>query len=166
MNGFIRESQYRLLLNEARGDKIGGGEAAYKAGGNCRADHFMSDYFQIDIDDIRCGKVTVSLLTDPIKHTNHREVLHGGVMMALADSVTGVTGASVGAVVVTVSLTMSFIRNARPGSRIRVKSHITHNGRTTIVIAAEMYDEDDKLMANILADMMIVDHFPEIPRKW
>ena len=123
MNGFIRESQYRLLLNEARGDKIGGGEAAYKAGGNCRA-------------------------------------------MALADSVTGVTGASVGAVVVTVSLTMSFIRNARPGSRIRVKSHITHNGRTTIVIAAEMYDEDDKLMANILADMMIVDHFPEIPRKW
>lgn len=29
-----------------------------------------------------------------------------------------------------------------------------------------MYDEDDKLMANILADMMIVDHFPEIPRKW
>ena len=120
----------------------------------------------IDIDDIRCGKVTVSLLTDPRKHTNHREVLHGGVMMALADSVTGVTGASVGAVVVTVSLTMSFIRNARPGSRIRVKSRITHNGRTTIVIAAEMYDEDDKLMANILADMMIVDHFPEIPRKW
>lgn len=122
--------------------------------------HFMSDYFHIDIDDIRCGKVMVSLLTDPRKHTNHREVLHGGVMMALADSVTGVTGASVGAVVVTVSLTMSFIRNARPGSRIRVKSHITHNGRTTIVIAAEMYDEDDKLMANILADMMIVDHFP------
>ena len=113
--------------------------------------HFMSDYFHIDIDDIRCGKVTVSLLTDPRKHTNHREVLHGGVMMALADSVTGVTGASVGAVVVTVSL---------------VKRHITHNGRTTIVIAAEMYDEDDKLMANILADMMIVDHFPEIPRKW
>ena len=112
--------------------------------------HFMSDYFHIDIDDIRCGKVTVSLLTDPRKHTNHREVLHGGVMMALADSVTGVTGASVGAVVVT----------------IRVKSHITHTGRTTIVIAAEMYDEDDKLMANILADMMIVDHFPEIPRKW
>ena len=32
LNGFIRESQYRLLLNEARGDKIGGGEAAYKAG--------------------------------------------------------------------------------------------------------------------------------------
>ena len=22
--------------------------------------HFMSDYFHIDIDDIRCGKVTVS----------------------------------------------------------------------------------------------------------
>lgn len=128
--------------------------------------HFMSDYFHIVIDDIRCGEVTVSLQTDPMKHTNHRGVLHGGSMVALADSVTGVTGASVGAMVVTVSLTMSFIRNARPGSRLRVKSHITHSGRTTIVIAGEMYDEDNKLMANILANMMVVDHFPEIPRKW
>lgn len=84
----------------------------------------------------------------------------------LADSVTGVTSATVGASVVTVAMTMNFIRTAKPGETIRVTSRITHNGRTTIVIEADMFDEEDHLMANILATMMVVDHFPEIPREW
>ena len=128
--------------------------------------HFMSDYFHIDITEIHCGSATVSLKIDPMKHNNHRGRLHGGVLVALADSVTGVTSASVGASVVTVAMTMNFIRTAQPGETIRVTSHITHNGRTTIVIAADMFDEEDHLMANILATMMVVDHFPEIPRHW
>ena len=51
--------------------------------------HFMSDYFHIKITDIHCGSATVSLKTDPLKHNNHRGRLHGGVLVALADSVTG-----------------------------------------------------------------------------
>lgn len=127
---------------------------------------FMHDYFHVDIDAIECGRVVVSLQTVPEKHNNHRGILHGGVMLALADSVSGVLGASVGAVVVTVSMTMNFIRTARPGSRIRVEGHITHNGHTTMVIESNMYDENNKLMANMLHTMMVVGHFPEIPRTW
>ena len=127
---------------------------------------FMEDYFHIHIDEIHCGSVTVSLKTDPKKHNNHTGRLHGGVLVALADSVTGVTSASVGASVVTVSLTMNFIRTAKPGEKVRVTSHITHNGHTTIVIAADMYDEENHLMANILATMMVMKRFPEIPRHW
>jgi putative thioesterase domain protein len=131
-----------------------------------RGNPFMSDYFGISIDEIHCGGATVSLLTVPEKHTNHRGVIHGGVMAALADSVTGVTGASMGRMVVTVSLTLDYIRNCRPGSRIRVTSHVLHCGRTTMCIGAEMYDEEDRLMANLLASMMVVGSFPEIPEQW
>lgn len=63
--------------------------------------------------------------------------------------------------VVTVSLTLDYIRNCRPGSRIRVTSHVLHCGRTTMCIGAEMYDEEDRLMANLLASMMVVGSFPE-----
>ena len=122
-----------------------------------KENRFMSDYFHIHIDEIHCGSVTVSLKTDPMKHNNHRGRLHGGVLAALADSVTGVTSASVGASVVTVAMTMNFIRTAK---------HITHNGHSTIVIAADMYDEENHLMSNILATMMVVDRFTEIPRHW
>ncbi len=127
---------------------------------------FMADYFHVHIDEIHCGSVTVSLKTDPAKHNNHTGRLHGGVLVALADSVTGVTSASVGASVVTVSMTTNFIRTAEPGERIRVTSRITHHGRKTIVIAADMYDEEDCLMMNVLATMMIMKTFPEIPSHW
>lgn len=128
--------------------------------------HFMTDYFHIHIDDIACGSTTVSLKTDRARHTNHRGVIHGGVLAALADSVTGVTSATVGAVVVTVSMTMNFIRNTAAGHTIFVKSRIIHNGRTTIVISATMTDDEGKRMAEILATMMVVKRFPDIPRKW
>lgn len=131
-----------------------------------KKNRFMEDYFHIHIDEIHCGSVTVSLKTDPLKHNNHRGRLHGGVLAALADSVTGVTSASVGASVVTVAMTMNFIRTAKPGETIRVTSHITHNGHSTIFIEADMFDEEDHLMSNILATMMVVDRFTEIPRRW
>lgn len=44
--------------------------------------HFMNDYFHIDIETIRCGSVTVAMMTDPAIHTNHRGVIHGGVFAA------------------------------------------------------------------------------------
>ena len=62
---------------------------------------FMSDFFHISIDEIYCGGAQVSLHIEHDKHANHRNVTHGGVLTALADSVLGVTGASVGEAVVT-----------------------------------------------------------------
>ncbi len=127
---------------------------------------FMKDYFHIDIDEIHCGSVTVSLLIIHDKHANHRNVVHGGVLTALADAVTGVTCASVGAMCVTVSSTINFIRNIDFGHRARVTSHITHHGHTMITITAQMFDDEDRLMADYVATMMIVGHFEGIPSKW
>ena len=128
--------------------------------------HFMKDYFHIDIDEIHCGGATVSMRTETGKHANHRGIIHGGVLAALADSVLGVTGASVGAVVVTVSMTVDYIRNTKIGRRIRAMSRIRHAGRTTIVIDMSLYDEEDRLLMDAMATMMVVDHFSEIPKKW
>lgn len=126
----------------------------------------MMDYFHINIEEIHFGSATVSLKTDPEKHNNQRGVIHGGVFAALADSVTGVTSATVGAVVATVTLTMNFIRTVTPGETIRVTSKVTHRGRSTIAITAEMRDEEGRLMSNILANMMVIGEFPEIPHHW
>jgi uncharacterized protein (TIGR00369 family) len=131
-----------------------------------KPNHFMMDYFHINIEEIHCGSATVSLKTDPEKHNNQRGVIHGGVFAALADSVTGVTSATVGAVVATVTLTMNFIRTVTPGETIRVTSKVTHRGRSTIAITAEMRDEEGRLMSNILANMMVIREFPEIPHHW
>ncbi len=126
---------------------------------------FMTQ-FGVSIDEIKCGSAVVSINVDPLKHFNHRGVCHGGVLTALSDSVLGVTGASVGAAVATLNFSMNFIRNVHSAGRIYVKSNIRHHGRTTMVIEAEMYDEEDSLLATILTTMFIVGRFEEIPAKW
>lgn len=126
---------------------------------------FMNN-FGVRIDEITCGSVVVSLEIDPAKHYNHRGICHGGVFTALADSVLGVTGASVGAVVVTLSFNMNFIRNVHGAGRVYVRSKIKHHGHTTMVIDSEMYGDDKKIMATILTTMYIVGRFEEIPAKW
>ncbi|MCD8198588.1 MAG: PaaI family thioesterase [Phascolarctobacterium sp.] len=126
---------------------------------------FMNE-FNINIDEIKCGSVVVSIDIDPAKHFNHRGICHGGVLTALADAVTGVTGASVGAAVATLNFNMNFIKSVRNAGMLYVKSKIRHYGHLTMVIEAEMYDDKHTLMATILATMFIVDKFEEIPEKW
>lgn len=130
-----------------------------------RYNSFMNQ-FGVEIGEITCGGATVSIKLDPTKHFNHRGICHGGVLTALADSVLGVTGASVGAAVATLNFSMNFIKNVHSEERIFVKSSIRHHGRTTMVIEAEMHDEDNHLMATILTTMFIVGRFEEIPEKW
>lgn len=128
--------------------------------------NFMEDYLKVSIDEIHCGGATVSVFIEEEKHANHRHIVHGGVFAALADSVLGVTGASVGAVVVTTNFTMNFIRNVPFGHRVFVKSKIQHHGRSTMVITAEMIDDEDHLMGTIMTTMMIVGTFEGVPREW
>lgn len=130
-----------------------------------RYNSFMNQ-FGVEIGEITCGGAVVSIKLDPMKHFNHRGICHGGVLAALADSVLGVTGASVGAAVATLNFSMNFIKNVHSEERIFVKSSIRHHGRTTMVIEAEMHDEKNNLMATILTTMFIVGRFEEIPEKW
>lgn len=130
-----------------------------------RYNSFMNQ-FGVEIGEITCGGAVVSIKLDPMKHFNHRGICHGGVLTALADSVLGVTGASVGAAVATLNFSMNFIKNVHSEERIFVKSNIRHHGRTTMVIEAEMHDEKNNLMATILTTMFIVGRFEEIPEKW
>lgn len=122
--------------------------------------------FGINIDEINCGSVIVSINIDPAKHFNHRGICHGGVLTALTDDVTGVTGASVGAAVATLNFNMNFIKSVRNAGMLYVKSKVWHHGHLTMVIEAEMYDDKHTLSATILATMFIAYRFAEIPEKW
>lgn len=122
--------------------------------------------FGINIDAISCGSAVLSIDIDPLKHFDHSGFCHGGVLTALADSVLSVTGASVGVAVATLNLSMNFIRKVHNAGRISVKSRIRHHGRTTMVIEAEMFDEENTVVATFLATMLVVGRFEEIPAKW
>lgn len=121
---------------------------------------------KIDIDEIHCGGATVSMPIDFDLHTNHWLGVHGGALAALADAVMGITGASVGEVVQTLSFNINFIGNLPGTGTAIVKSQIKHRGQTTMVITAEMTDEQNNLLATIVTTMFIAGHFNEIPKTW
>lgn len=121
---------------------------------------------KIEIDEIHCGGATVKMPIDFDIHTNHWLGVHGGALAALADAVMGITGASVGEVVQTLSFNINFISNLPGTGTAIVKSQVKHHGQTTMVIMAEMTDEQNKLLAAITTTMFIAGHFNEIPREW
>lgn len=122
--------------------------------------------FGISIDEIHNGSAVVSIMIDPELHFNHRGVCHGGVLIALADAVLGVTCASVGAKVATLSTGMNFIRPVTKPGRVYVRSKITHHGRTTITVDSSLYNAEDKLTATITNVMYVLERFEEIPAVW
>ena len=104
---------------------------------------------KIEIDEIHCGGATVKMPIDFDIHTNHWLGVHGGALAALADAVMGITGASVGEVVQTLSFNINFISNLPGTGTAIVKSQVKHHGQTTMVIMAEMIDEQNNLLAAI-----------------
>ena len=121
---------------------------------------------KIEIDEIHCGGATVKMPIDFDIHTNHWLGVHGGALAALADAVMGITGASVGEVVQTLSFNINFISNLPGTGTAIVKSQVKHHGQTTMVIMAEMIDEQNNLLTAITTTMFIAGHFNEIPREW
>ena len=49
---------------------------------------------------------------------------------------------------------------------VEVNSVIKHHGRRTMVIASEIKDENNFLLATALTTMSVDGFFDEIPRKW
>ena len=104
---------------------------------------------KIEIDEIHCGGATVKMPIDFDIHTNHWLGVHGGALAALADTVMGITGASVGEVVQTLSFNINFISNLPGTGTAIVKSQVKHHGQTTMVIMAEMTDEQNLSLIHI-----------------
>lgn len=75
--------------------------------------------------------------------------LHGGALMALADSVGAVCAylnLPAGATTSTTSSSTTFVRGARSGT-VTATARPLHVGRSTIAVATELRDEDARLVA-------------------
>lgn len=127
---------------------------------------FISDYYNISIEQINCGTAKLSLLTDPVKHGDHRGGILGAVLETLADMTLEVTAASVGAVASPLNISMNFINKGEAGARVSAAAHIKHHGRTTMVIELELRADNGRLLATALSTLFISNRIEAIPAQW
>lgn len=76
-------------------------------------------------------------------------VMHGGVLMSLADSLGAVVtflGLPEGATTATITSTTQMFRPVTSG-RVRAVATVVHRGRTTVTAQTDVYDADERLVA-------------------
>jgi len=130
-----------------------------------KSNHFVA-LCEIKIDSVACGEATLSMIINPEKHTNLYGVVHGGALEALADTAVGVASATVGARVMTLSINMNFIKNIHPGEKATAVARVRHQGRTTIIVDVDTWNEQQELMGRTIATMFVRGQFENIPAKW
>jgi 1,4-dihydroxy-2-naphthoyl-CoA hydrolase len=78
-------------------------------------------------------------------------VLHGGVLMSLADSIgafCAVLNLPEGAGTSTIESKTNFLRAVRSGC-VEARARPLHVGRTTIVVDTELYDDQERLVGRV-----------------
>ncbi|HEY8679498.1 MAG TPA: PaaI family thioesterase [Candidatus Dormibacteraeota bacterium] len=78
-------------------------------------------------------------------------VLHGGVLMSLADSIgayCAVLNLPDGAATSTIESKTNFLRAVRSG-HVEARARPLHVGRTTIVVDTELYDDQGRLVGRV-----------------
>lgn len=108
--------------------------------------------------DIKVTKVGTELseITMPVSKmvSNLHGKLHGGMIYALTDVVSGITARADGRSYVTQSAHVNFISNVSTGAVVRSEGILVKRGRTITIVRCPVYSEDGKLLAEATIDMI------------
>lgn len=109
------------------------------------------EYTNMKIEKIspECSEISMKI-THGV--TNLMGMVHGGMLYALADVVTGLTARADGKKYVTQSAHVNFIRNVSEGA-VHAKGILVRRGRTITIVRSEVTDEKGNLLADVTVDM-------------
>jgi 1,4-dihydroxy-2-naphthoyl-CoA hydrolase len=111
----------------------------------------------IAVTDARADGVAGTLAWTPERCTAGG-VMHGGAIMALADSVGGICAflnLPAGAATSTIESKTNFFRAVR-GGVVRAVARPLHVGRTVIVVQTDLRDEQDRLVAQVTQSQAVL----------
>ena len=118
----------------------------------------LPDHLGIVVDTVTTGEV-VGHLTVATHLCTSGEILHGGTIMALADTL-GAVGAFVnlppGARTSTVESKTNFVRAARLGETVTATSRLINKGRTLMLWQTEVRNAEGKLIALVTQSQIIM----------
>lgn len=111
----------------------------------------------VELDHAAADEVRGRLAWAPERCTSGG-VLHGGVLMAFADSLGGICAhlnLPEGAATSTIESKTNFFRAVR-GGEVHAVTHPLHAGRTTIVAQTDLRDDDGRLVAQTTQTQAVI----------
>lgn len=121
--------------------------------------HFLN----MKIAALEEGRCELAMPVEADKHTNLYNIAHGGALASLADTAMGAACSSLGKKVVTLDLNMNFIAAAAPQPAVRAVGTVVHNGRSSMVAEADIFDGKGALILKSRGTFFVVGTFgPEL----
>lgn len=104
------------------------------------------EYLHAEVIATEDGGVHLELSVED-EHTNLYGIVHGGVLMTLADTACGAACLAKNKKVVTIDLGMDFMHSVPLTTRLIAKGTVLHDGRRTMTCESEIRDAAGKLYA-------------------
>lgn len=96
----------------------------------------------------------------PLDYISRPGVVHGGVLMAIADTVGGFAtriNLQPGQRTTTIESKTNFLRSIPPGFVLNARAEVLHKGRTTMVWQTVIRDEEDRKIAVTTQTQLVMD---------
>jgi len=145
-------------------DKIGAGQGKYWRHYNMEEKQFRGidpdeylannpfmrhNHMKITKVSAECSEIQMDVHPDGL---NIMGMVHGGLIYAMADVVTGITARADGRKYVTQSAHVNFIGNVSKGT-VTAKGILVRRGRSIVIVRGVVEDENGKLLADVTVDM-------------
>ena len=119
----------------------------------------LENFLDLQILEIEEGKVTYSTKIIDM-HSNFYGFVHGGTLSSICDVAMGVACITLGKRVVTIDMSISYIKNAPTGSTLTAVGEVISDGRTIMRAVGEVY-HDQKLLVRSQASYFVTGNFYE-----
>jgi len=120
----------------------------------------LENFLELQVVDIAEGKVNYrTKIID--KHCNIYGVVHGGTLASIADVVMGVSCVTLGNRVVTLDMSISYIKSVPTGSTITAVGEVISNGKTIMRAVSEIFNEQQELLVRAHASYFVTGDFCE-----
>jgi len=120
----------------------------------------LENFLELQVVDIAEGKINYrTKIID--KHCNIYGVVHGGTLASIADVVMGVSCVTLGKRVVTLDMSISYIKNVPIGSTITAVGEVISNGKTIMRAVGEIFNEQQELLVRAHASYFVTGDFYE-----
>lgn len=93
------------------------------------------------------------------EYANALNIVHGGVLMTLADTAMGAACMTCQKKVVTLDINFNFIKAVSINGTIHAVAKVLHDGKRTMVTEAEILDENHSLCAKARGTFFVIEKF-------
>jgi uncharacterized protein (TIGR00369 family) len=110
-----------------------------------------SELLGFDVESVHDGRAVFRLDVRP-DHKQIHDVVHGGILAALADTTAAIAAYTVvplGTELATLELKINYLEPV-PGGKVRAEARVLRNGRNFIVTECEIFNESGSLAAKAL----------------